>query len=165
MRIVEEKLPRSGIGFSDTARELIGPFAVPWVKAFLIMLQWGCCASYILFFMEFFEYAFYRSADVSLPHELLYLLLALVIILPMTLIDNIATFAKYNAISNVHAPRFSHAGVHGGGAGGRGGLRGSQLVGQPGTRTGLLAQRLHVALLADAGRNRALRLRGHRDHL
>lgn len=51
--------------------------------------------------MEFFEYAFYHTSNIEFSHEIVYLLLALCIILPMTLINNITHFAKYNLLSNV----------------------------------------------------------------
>ena len=91
--MVEEKSKKTNLSLCDATKELISPSAVIWVKLFLIMAQWGCCASYIIFFMKFFEYAFYHSTDIDITHEIVYLCLALCIILPMTLINNMSKFA------------------------------------------------------------------------
>ena len=50
--------------------------------------------------MRFFEYAFYESDNPNIQHQLAYLCLALIIILPMTLIDNMAVFVKVSTIAN-----------------------------------------------------------------
>ncbi|CAD8095657.1 unnamed protein product [Paramecium sonneborni] len=64
-------------------------------------MQWGCCISYVIFFMEFFEIAFYGNAQSTFQHQLYYLLIALLILLPMTLIQNMAVFTKISAIANL----------------------------------------------------------------
>ncbi|CAD8190975.1 unnamed protein product [Paramecium pentaurelia] len=63
-------------------------------------MQWGCCISYVIFFMEFFEIAFYGNDTSTFQHQLYYLLIALLILLPMTLIQNMAVFTKVSAIAN-----------------------------------------------------------------
>jgi proton-coupled amino acid transporter len=65
-------------------------------------MQWGCCASYMLFFMTFFEYAFYNNGvDIPAEHILVYMSLALCLIGPLVLINNISVFAKFSIISIV----------------------------------------------------------------
>jgi hypothetical protein len=49
--MVDEEINKPGLGFSAVARALGGEKSINWMKSMLIMLQWGCCASYILFFM------------------------------------------------------------------------------------------------------------------
>lgn len=70
-------------------------------RMFVVLMQWGCCISYIIFFMKFFEYVFYHTDDPSLQHELVYLAFALCIIVPMSFIDNLAYFTKFNIFANV----------------------------------------------------------------
>lgn len=65
-------------------------------------MQWGTCASYLLFFMQFIEYAVFDSLYVSDTHQFFYFLAALLIIVPLTLIDEFALFARFSVISNVH---------------------------------------------------------------
>lgn len=92
---------KPGLGFSGIARELVGPWSINWMKFFLIIMQWGCCAGYILFFMQFVEYAVFDSLSISETHQLLYLFVALCIVVPMTLINNVAVFARFSFLSSV----------------------------------------------------------------
>lgn len=55
----------------------------------------------MIFFLEFLEYAIYESKDSNLEHQLSYLGLAFCVLLPMTLITNMALFTKVNTISNI----------------------------------------------------------------
>lgn len=60
IRIVDE-LNLPNIGFSEATRLIMGEKAVLINRAFVITGQWGCCASYMLFFVEFFDNAFYHA--------------------------------------------------------------------------------------------------------
>lgn len=51
--------------------------------------------------MDFFEYAFYEADHPPLHHQLVYLAFAMCIIVPMTLINNMAIFVKVSAFANV----------------------------------------------------------------
>ncbi|CAK76991.1 unnamed protein product (macronuclear) [Paramecium tetraurelia] len=69
-------------------------------KLFIIVMQWGCCASYVLFFMEFLEYAIYHHQDVIFSHQLIYLSIAMCIIIPLVFINNMTLFTKFSTIAN-----------------------------------------------------------------
>jgi len=99
--MVDEEIGKPGLGFSEVARSLTGERSIKFIKFFLIIMQWGCCASYILFFMEFIEYAFFNSYEQTWLHELIYICLALCVILPMSLIDNFAKFARFSVPASV----------------------------------------------------------------
>lgn len=100
IKIVDE-LNLPNVGFSEATRIILGERAVFINRLFIIIGQWGCCASYMLFFVEFFENAIYHTTSVKIGHEIIYLLFAMCIILPMTLINNLSLFVKLNAVSNV----------------------------------------------------------------
>ena len=55
--------------------------------------------SYLIFFIKFFANAFDNLGDKH--NDFIYLLLALCIILPMSLINNIAIFVKFAALGNI----------------------------------------------------------------
>lgn len=50
--------------------------------------------------MRFFEYAFYQSDKPPIQRQLIYLAFAMCIIIPMTLINNMAVFVKVSALAN-----------------------------------------------------------------
>ena len=55
--------------------------------------------SYLIFFIKFFANAFDNLGDKQ--NDFIYLLSALCIILPMSLINNIAIFVKFAALGNI----------------------------------------------------------------
>lgn len=100
LKIVDE-IDRPNMGFTEITRLILGEKYVIMNRLFIIIMQWGCCASYVLFFMEFFEFAIYHSTNMSFEHELVYLGFAMCIVLPLIFINNMAVFAKFSAVSNV----------------------------------------------------------------
>lgn len=59
----------------------------------------GCCVSYVIFFVKFFEFAFGTTSSDTLD-DMLYLCLALAIILPMSVVNDIAVFSKASIVGN-----------------------------------------------------------------
>mmetsp|Transcript_15577 Transcript_15577/g.1400 ORF Transcript_15577/g.1400 Transcript_15577/m.1400 type:complete len:124 (+) Transcript_15577:475-846(+) len=58
----------------------------------------GCCVSYVIFFLKFFEHAFNTTGNRA--DDVIYLFLALCIILPMSLVNDIKTFSKASIVGN-----------------------------------------------------------------
>lgn len=58
----------------------------------------GCCVSYVIFFLKFFEHAFNTTGNRA--DDIIYLFLALCIILPMSLVNDIKTFSKASIVGN-----------------------------------------------------------------
>jgi proton-coupled amino acid transporter len=100
LRIVDE-IDQPNLGFSDITRIILGEKYVYMNKLFIILMQWGCCASYVLFFMEFLEYAIYHHHDVVFSHQLIYLAIAMCIIVPLVFINSMTIFTKFSAVANV----------------------------------------------------------------
>ncbi|CAD8131453.1 unnamed protein product [Paramecium pentaurelia] len=99
LRIVDE-INQPNLGFSEITRIILGENYVYLNKLFIIVMQWGCCASYVLFFMEFLEYAIYHHQDVVFSHQLIYLSIAMCIIIPLVFINNMTLFTKFSTIAN-----------------------------------------------------------------
>lgn len=95
------EIDKPNMGFTEITRLLLGEKYVIINRSFVVVMQWGCCASYILFFMEFFEYAIYKHTTANFEHEIVYLCFALCIITPLIFINNMAVFTKFSAASNV----------------------------------------------------------------
>lgn len=64
--LAEVNLPN--MGFTEITRHLLGDNYVLLNRTFVVIMQWGVCASYVLFFMEFFEYAIYHTTQASFEH-------------------------------------------------------------------------------------------------
>ncbi|CAD8091797.1 unnamed protein product [Paramecium sonneborni] len=99
LRIVDE-INQPNLGFSEITYIILGENYVYINKLFIIIMQWGCCASYVLFFMEFLEYAIYHHQDVVFSHQLLYLAIAMCIIIPLVFINNMTLFTKFSTLAN-----------------------------------------------------------------
>ncbi|CAD8170756.1 unnamed protein product [Paramecium pentaurelia] len=99
LRIVDE-INQPNLGFSEITRIILGENYVYLNKLFIIIMQWGCCASYILFFMEFLEFAIYHHQDVVFSHQIIYLSIAMCIIIPLVFINNMTLFTKFSTIAN-----------------------------------------------------------------
>ena len=89
---IQESYRKENITYSQIAQFSFGRKGQLLVQTFLIIFQIGCCVSYIIFFTKFFEHAF--STENSKATDLLYISIALCVILPMTLINDITLFAK-----------------------------------------------------------------------
>lgn len=54
------------ISYYVVVLKAVGSNSASMSRLFVILMQWGCCVSYIIFFMKFFEYVFYHTDDPSL---------------------------------------------------------------------------------------------------
>lgn len=85
--------------YIELAERVLGKKSFVLLKIFFVINQIGCCISYIIFFLKFFEYVFdtegNRAASVG------YLFLAIAIIIPLSFINNIQVFVKYSRIANL----------------------------------------------------------------
>ncbi|KAL4441416.1 hypothetical protein ABPG74_013711 [Tetrahymena malaccensis] len=97
---VAEKYGKKGMTYEQLAQLFFGRKGMFCVKFFIIIFQFGCCISYIIFFLKFFEHVFEDENETNKLHEFLYLCIALAIILPMNLINNISLFAKISFVAN-----------------------------------------------------------------
>ena len=61
-------------------------------------MQIGCCVAYIIFFLDFFEIAFDNSTFFA---RIVYSLVALIIITPMSMINSFHFFYKWSIIANI----------------------------------------------------------------
>lgn len=66
---------------------------------FVIMLQIGVCASYIIFFTEFFQIAFNVSQDPNSKYWIF--LISLVLLIPLIMINNFHFFQSYSKLATV----------------------------------------------------------------
>lgn len=66
---------------------------------FLATYQFGICVSYAIFFTEFFQIAFNTESDPS--SRILYACLSLVVIFPLSMINNFHFFVKFSNIGNI----------------------------------------------------------------
>lgn len=57
-------------------------------------MQIGCCVSYVIFFIKFFEIAL--DLENTIGNRFLFLLLSLIVIGPMSLISNYSKFYKWS---------------------------------------------------------------------
>lgn len=94
-----DKLERTNYTYSEITCAILGKKYKNIVDLLLIVLQIGCCVSYVIFFLDFFEQVFEASGKKSA--DIIYLLLAMTIIMPLSMLDNIKLFAKYSFIGNV----------------------------------------------------------------
>lgn len=95
-----DSFKREGVDYSYIARHYLGEKGQLIVRIFLLKFQIGCCISYVIFFLKFFESAF-DIAGSSNNHDFIYLLIALFIIVPMSFINNVATFSKISFVANI----------------------------------------------------------------
>lgn len=87
------------MGYPQLAETLLGRKGVFCVKFMLVLFQVGCCVSYVIFFLKFFEHAFNTTGNKG--DDVIYIALALCIILPMSLVNDIAVFAKASILGNI----------------------------------------------------------------
>ncbi|KRX08332.1 hypothetical protein PPERSA_01793 [Pseudocohnilembus persalinus] len=95
---VADKNTKKGMGYPELAEQLLGAKGVLTVKVMLCLFQIGCCVSYVIFFLKFFEYAFQTAGNKM--DDLIYLFIALCIILPLSLINDVSFFKRTSIIGN-----------------------------------------------------------------
>jgi hypothetical protein len=89
---IADSYNKPGMTYPILAELNYGSKGVTIVKSLLVAFQVGCCVGYFIFFIKFFENSFNTIGNKT--DDIVYLILALCIILPMSLINNIALFVK-----------------------------------------------------------------------
>ena len=65
----------------------------------MLIMQFGVCISYIIFFIDFLELAIYSEKG-NISHGIYFALIAILFLVPLTFIDNMAFFSKTSTIAN-----------------------------------------------------------------
>ena len=65
----------------------------------MLIMQFGVCISYIIFFIDFLELAIYSEKD-NISHGIYFALIAILFLVPLTFIDNMSFFSKTSTIAN-----------------------------------------------------------------
>ncbi len=99
LKVVENQLKR-GEGYPELGRKVLGATGENSVKAFIVILQIGSCISYVIFFLEFLNKAF-GTTEADRFDNLMYLVGALVIILPLSILNNVNFFVKSSIVGNL----------------------------------------------------------------
>ena len=96
---ITKEFQKPEITFGDVYNLSLGRKAVNSFKFFLFCFQTGICVCFVIFFTKFFETAF-GAADV-IQNRIIFLLLSLVLIIPMTMINTYHFFYKWSRWANV----------------------------------------------------------------
>ncbi|EAS06664.2 transmembrane amino acid transporter protein (macronuclear) [Tetrahymena thermophila SB210] len=90
---------KEGVDYQFIAKHHFGRKGQFAVSTFIVIFQVGCCISYVIFFMKFLENVF-GMAGKTQENDIIYLLIALAIIIPMSFINSISAFAKISILAN-----------------------------------------------------------------